>query len=150
MATFKDTEGREWEICVSQATVKRFRSLKNIDLLDILTDEETPFSRMLVDTSQLVDVLWLLIEKQAAAKNVSQDEFDEVMLGEVVEKAEFVLLESISDFYHDPRLRELSRKKIEAMRELIQHGILEAAAIDVVGMVKDAIDFATNSPESSE
>ena len=115
MHTFRDENGRQWTLAVNVASVRRVRSLAGIDLPGLFGDEMKPLAALLSDPCKLVDVLWVLAAKQAAAAGVTEESFAEGLLGDSLQAATEALLEELVDFFPD-------RARREALREVLTKG----------------------------
>jgi hypothetical protein len=94
---FKDSVGREWEIVVNIAAVKRVRDLTKIDLLD-LADGGT-ITKLTDDPVALCDVLWALCREQAKGWNTTDEQFGQSLVGDAIEQATDALLQELIDFF---------------------------------------------------
>jgi hypothetical protein len=110
MHQFMDNANRRWEINVNVAAVKRVRSLLKVDLPGLFDGKMKPLVELFADPCQFVDVLWVLIEKQAQALSVSDVSFGEAMGGDVLLTAADAFVEEIADFF--PGAKADSLRKI--------------------------------------
>ena len=108
MKTFKDKNGVVWELEVTVGVVKRVRAVLKIDLAKL---DETLYLRLSEDPVLLVDLLWVICEKQAQGRTITDEQFGESLAGDAIEEATTALLEAIADFFPGPR-RSLFQKVI--------------------------------------
>ena len=108
MKSFEDKSGAKWELEVTVGVVKRVRAVLNIDLAKL---DETLYERLADDPVLLVDLLWVLCEKQAQGRQISDEQFGEGLAGDSIEAATTALLEAVADFFPGPR-RSLFQKVI--------------------------------------
>jgi hypothetical protein len=125
MRTFKDVAGREWQIEVNAWSVGRVRKLANVDLANagVLMSQ-------VADPVTFVNVLWVLVERQATAADVTDEDFGRAMNGAELNAAADALVEAVADFLPletGAGLRKLWAKGGEAAR---RNGDALIAAID--------------------
>jgi hypothetical protein len=115
MHTFNDTLGRTWTVTINVDAIRRVRSLLNIDLLDAI--EGKLLERLVADPVLLCDILFALIQPEADAKQVSDEDFGRALGGEVLDHATTALLEELVDFFPSGR-RQVFRKALEKLKQL--------------------------------
>ena len=131
MHTFNDTQGRTWTVTINVDAIRRVRALLNINLLE--TVEGKLLERFITDPVFLCDILFALIQPEAEAKQVSDEDFGRALGGDVLDHATTALLEELVDFFPSGR-RQVFRKALEKLKQL--EGI--------------ALETATRRLESSE
>ncbi len=104
--SFKDSKGKSWEVAITVATIKRVRSLvqvngKPVDLLDAAGGDL--LKTLMTDPVALVDTLYVVCKPQADAQNVTDEQFGELMAGDTVDHATTALLEGLADFFPQDR-----------------------------------------------
>lgn len=111
MRSFKDEAAREWtvELNVAQARKVRDAGLGNIFEIG---NADKPAEIFLIadDLLRLSEVLWVLCEKQATEKGITQDSFQSELRGDAIGRAQAAFLEEAIDcFPKDTRrvLREV-------------------------------------------
>lgn len=115
MQSFRDTDGRPWDVHITVNTVARVRRLVGVDLLDIGSEE---FTKALTDYVSLANVLYAVCEPQASQRNVSDEQFGESLGGDVLSQANDALLEAIVDFFPNETRRKALRRVLEEMQAL--------------------------------
>ena len=115
MKTFKDCEGREWQIAINIATLKRVKETLNFDLLDVAQGKE--LDRLITDPYLLVNVLYVLCKPQADEHTITDEQFGEGMAGDAIEDATTAMLEELVNFSRR-RLRPALTKAMQKMNEL--------------------------------
>ena len=127
MKTFTDNANRTWTVAVNVGAVKRMRDLLKLDLAgDNLADV---IGKLANDPVALVDTLWVILQAQAEAQNVSAEAFADAIAGDVITRATEALLEEIVDFFPEPKRRTM-RRILELMRSAERQALerLEAMA----------------------
>ncbi len=162
MATFKDAEGRLWEVDLNVAVLKRVRSILDVDLTRLLEEDEaeaTLLERLCTDPVLLVDVLYVVCREQAKAEGVSDEQFGCAMASDVISDAADALMDAIVVFTPDPRQRARLKRVREALTALEEKA---NEALDTQmekalssGMLSDFVEetlgiLLPNSPESAE
>lgn len=117
MKTFKDNQGRQWQVSVTVGSVKRVRGEVEVDLLKLGDGDKNLIGRLTGDPCLLVDVLYSLCRPQADALGVTADQFADAMAGDAVEAATMALLGDIADFFPSGR-REVMNKLVGKVREI--------------------------------
>lgn len=112
MKTFKDSQGREWQVTVNVTTIKRVRDLVKVDLLEVL--EGKLLERLASDPILLVDVLYVVCKPQADKDNVTDESFGAALAGKSIEDATTAFLEELVDFFPEPR-KGLLQKALQKM-----------------------------------
>jgi hypothetical protein len=91
MHTFSDTQGRPWTITLNVDAIRRVRSVLNINLLDAI--EGRLLERLITDPVLLCDILFVVIQPEAIAKGISDEDFGRSLGGDVLDVATTALLE---------------------------------------------------------
>ena len=91
MHTFNDTLGRTWTVTINVDAIRRVRSLLDINLLDAI--EGKLLERLVTDPVLLCDILFALVQPEAQAKSVSDEDFGRALGGDVLDHATTALLE---------------------------------------------------------
>ena len=117
MKTFTDNSDRTWTIHVHVESIKRVRSLCNVDLLKVV--EGTLLMELANDPILLCEVLYALCHEEAKAKSVSDVDFGKAMAGDAIERATEALLREIFDFF-PPAKRDVLLKLEEKHRQMQQ------------------------------
>ena len=114
-SSFTDTEGREWNLTITIATVRRVRKALKIDLLS--KDMTEILEKVVCDPVMLCDVLFLIVEKEAESLGVTDEAFGEAMGGDAVEEGAKAFLGALGDFTPNPRDRARVGKALETILE---------------------------------
>ena len=156
MPTFTDNQNRAWAVDVHVASVKRVRSLLNIDLLQIVEDRCELLARLADDPVLLVDVLYVLCKPEADTRNVSDEDFGRAMSGDALEAGFDALLRGLEGFFQDARRRQAVTNVIAKTRRLaemiLDHTNTQIDQIDVddaYAQLKTSGPSSTNAPASS-
>ena len=96
MAAFKDNANNTWAVDVTVDTVKRVRSLLDVDLLGVLKGDL--IQKLIGDPILLCDVLYAVCKPQADTKGITDEAFGQYMSGDAIDHATKALLEAIVDF----------------------------------------------------
>ena len=137
MATFTDAKDREWAVEVTVGTIKRVRSLIDVDLLD-LSDGSNMITRLAIDPILLCNVLFVVCKPQADEAGVTDEQFGEALFGDALEAATNAMLEALVSFF-PPRQRPALMRALEKMQELTEMGVAAAEKILESGQVEAAM-----------
>jgi hypothetical protein len=154
--SFKDTEGRTWSLDLTIGSIKRVKSITDIDLLNI-TDGST-----LVELSrnplQLVDLIWAIIQPQAVALSVTDEQFGSAMGGMALRDASDAFLLSITSFFQEwspslgatlgklhSKISEMDLRATELTKAKMSDPRVDAALEKVFAKVEGEMETALNS-----
>ncbi len=115
MHTFQDTLGRTWTVTINVDAIRRVRSLLDVNLLDAM--EGNLLERLVVDPVLLCDILFALVQLEAEAKEVTDEDFGRALGGDVLDHASTALLEELVDFFPSGR-RAVFRKALDKLKTL--------------------------------
>lgn len=135
--SFRDSEGRTWNIFLTAPLVKMIRADFQINLTDLSSD---PFEKLAADPVTLVDILYLMCRSQAEEQGVSDEMFGSSLGGDAIDDATNAMAQAIVAFSPASRrsllqslltqngnLREKAMKRLEAKMsdEATQNKILD-------------------------
>ena len=130
--------GRRWSVAVNVATVKRVRTLLDVDLLAVPEDaaklEDHVIYRLMADPEFACDVLFAVCEPQARDAGITDEAFAEAMGGGCLEAGTLALLDEWSDFFPSRRDRERARRAKRMLLKLI------AASSDMLDAIADQVE----------
>ena len=135
MHTFKDNEGRAWDVSVNVAVIKRVRDLTGADLLGVV--DGTLIEKLIRDPVLLCDVIYAACKPQADGRNINDVQFGEAMAGDAIDSATAALLSAIVDFCPSPRDRANLGRVVQKTNE-------------VMDRARDLIEQRLESPELDE
>ena len=148
--TFFDKENRTWDLRISVSTIRRVRVACKVNLYDALEGEL--MIQLGQDPVLFADVLWAIVEPQAIAANVTDDQFGDALLGEAIDLASKAFIEGLTGFFGRPGQRALLKGMAEkteramAAAEQISHQRL--SDLDVEKMVQEEVDRIELSRQS--
>jgi hypothetical protein len=122
MAQFTDDKGICWNLRIA---VNEMRKLKDAGV-NIMSPDGGGIMALADDPVLLFDAIWVLIERQAIERGISQQQFYDDMTGDVIEVATNAMLDAIIDFFPQAR-RAVLQKSLQKSRE-IQAAILAQAS----------------------
>mgnify|MGYP000196264649 CR=1 FL=1 len=129
MASFKDTEGREWQVAIDAISGMRVRN--ECDKEFLLGDDEaeaTTLQRLGKDRLQRLMVIQLLCDSQRVSRNLSVEQFwDALHDGDTVAAAGDALTQAIVNFT-PPHKRSLLQAMVDKQREVEARGAELGAA----------------------
>lgn len=178
MPTFKDANDREWTIKLDSPTILRIRSATcdvdrckhlqgrgctGIDLGDSTGETQYQLRR---DVVMLVNTLYLLCQKEAHERGISDEQFGACVVGDAIERATIAMDGAIADFFQDGTrkiLKAIALKDAEVRKlgleralekindpQLAQQFVaaMEAELDDAVRKMLTPSSSATSSPAS--
>ena len=139
MRSFKDAKGRIWDLEVTVNAVKRVRSRYGVDLMALIDNQFAGLVQILKDQVALCDVIYVLIEDQAKARGLTDEDFGAGMAGDALADASDVFAEAYLDFFPDREIRdtvrELLLKSKDVSKILSRQALEEIRAADVDSLV---------------
>lgn len=133
VATFKDTEGREWRVALTAGDLKPLRAECQVEVGKLLPNRMAGLGALLADLERFVDVVWLLVRGQHAG--VTAEQFGQALGGDAVEDAADAFIRALADF--SPRQ---NRRPLLAM--LTKAAEFEKTAADRMTAVVESLDPA--------
>jgi hypothetical protein len=164
-AIWTDAEGRTWSTAINVNAIRRAKDLVGVNLLDVFDGELLP--RLADDPVLLVNTLYAVCKPQADERNVGDEAFGELLVGDAIETAAAALVRGITDFFPKDRRAVLQRlwaatkrTRDEAVRmatDKLDSPLIEQAITGAIRKASDEIDqrlrsfgdTSGNSPESS-
>jgi len=118
---FTDISGREWDCRFTFAAARRVAKKTGCKLSDVVRPGSESL-KLIADQATFFDVLWILLEPQAATAGVTEDAFAESMDGETFDRAFDAIVECA--ILHAPaHQREKLRAAVAAVRKAQELGI---------------------------
>jgi len=161
MHTFKDIEGREWQLIANVTTLRRVKDTLDVDLTEFGSPDAA--GQRLVETLTsdpyiLADVLCCLCLPQMEKAGVTQEQFGEALAGDAIDNATGALLDEIVSFFPKSRDRLRAARVLKAMENLQEKAqdLLDAKASDeAINQMGETLlaelgESSTRSPEPSE
>ncbi len=147
MRKFKDRLDREWVVEINVSAVRRVERLTGINLLKLLDkaeDGSTLLGRIGSDPLTLIDVLFALVKPDADKAGVDQDSFDRAFSGDVLLDSRNAVLEELTLFFPDQRIRNLIAALVrqgEKVADLISTGSMETLeTLDIEATASDVLE----------
>lgn len=150
MAKFLDGAGRSWDVAISVGVIRRVRDRLGIDLSKLVENEFAVLQQVVTDPVVLCDVLYVMVEPQAAGAGVSAVEFGEALTGDAIEGAADALYEAFANF-SPSRIRVPLLALAQKGREIQTAAATRAR--EAIEALPEAVAYwttATGSPGSSE
>lgn len=115
MATWTDNTGRDWTVLINVNAVKRAKELAGVDVLDVFDGKL--FADVLTNPLVLVETFYAICSPQAGARNLTYEQFADILTGDSLESAATALVQGVIDFFPRGRrevLRRLWEKTMKA------------------------------------
>jgi len=159
---WKDAGGREWSTAITVSTVKRVQELAGVLLTDVDVIERINHDPML-----LCDVLCAIAKPQRDERNVTSEQFGELLAGATIDAAGDSFNQDLVDFFPPSRRQLISRilattRKIQREQvRLVEERLTEEQINSLVGQAMRKVsenldrhlatlgDDSGKSPESS-
>lgn len=118
MTKFRDNLGREWMVELNISAVRRVRDRLGVEILT--KDPLSMLNAVLDNPMTLCDVLFVLVEDQAKAAGVTDEEFGRGLGGDSLEAGARAFLDSVVGFTPNPRDRARVQKLIDTLFEVAE------------------------------
>ena len=125
MSRFKDSTGREWSLDLNVGMLGKLRTDAGFELGKSQTAERLA-ETLFADPETLAKVLWVLVESQADAKQVTPESFACSLDGDALEVATTAILEAIIDFFHRAGPRAMLRSRLPEMLHKADTQVMQA------------------------
>jgi hypothetical protein len=118
VATFKDNKDRSWTLTVDTVVIRHVASrLDGLRIDRLYEDGAKGLMELMGDPVRVVDVLWVMCEKQAKERTVTDESFGESLVGDFLDLAAVALHEALASFFPSQR-REVATALLAKGREL--------------------------------
>jgi hypothetical protein len=133
MPSFRDGNGKTWDVRVDVAAVKRVLDLAHVDLRVI--EAGKTLSELALDPINLVDTLYAVAKPQVDAAGLSDEQFAALFAGDVLEHAATALIDGILDFFPASQ-----RRALEKLRTAIKRGTEKVFSLAAAELNPDTIE----------
>ena len=127
MATFKDRSGTIWDLEITAQAIKRVLSLTGLNLFTLVETEDAngnkrnpieDWAKLIDDPVKVCDVAYAIIKPQADAKGLTDEQFGELLGGDVLVSCGEALEGSLRDFFsaRHPEFARMLKKMGEVDR----------------------------------
>ncbi len=130
MKSFKDTNGKEWNIGITIPAVKRVRASLDVNLLELEKGNPSLLTRLGTDLMLLADVTYAIVKPQAEAANIAEEQFFDSLSGEAVRSAQDALYEGLAEFF-----KGLGRNDVAAAAGM-QREVMDRASAEVAKRIQ--------------
>lgn len=149
MATFRDGNGREWHINVTVADVKRVKEQTGLLLTSLVEDKLMPLATLVSDPVKLVDTVWVLIEPQAKAAGLTDEQFGQSLSGDSVDQMANAFMEALTDFF--PKRQSAMLKTLLTKQKDLQDALADRAEVELSRLtVEQLIESVSSLVVSAE
>lgn len=143
MRTFKDNEGREWQIVLNLSVAAQLKREINLDVLALIAgsaddaEENTTrfFARLEEDVVTCIDALYILCRKQCHQRNITDEDFGAALAGDSHYESVIAMQRAIADFMPRQALRVTLHKMLDKATEyLAKADAMGAENLDLLEM----------------
>lgn len=118
MQVFKDSEGREWDVGLPWDVVRRLKDKEGINVLEFAEDKFAKFREVMANPLSMLDLLWAIVKPQAAAKQLTKEQFEDAINGDVLFVAQEVFEGSYLFFTHNPETRSALKRLLDKQKAM--------------------------------
>jgi len=147
-AIWTDAENRTWSTAISVNAIRRVKELVGVNLLEVFDGEL--LARLADDPVLLVNTLYAICKPQADERDVSDEAFGELLVGDRIEEATTALVRGINDFFPKDRRAVLDRlwaatnrtrtEAIQMATAKLDSPLVEQAITGAIRKASDEID----------
>lgn len=140
MTTWRDAEGRSWDMRITVGTIRRVKATCGVDLTDVMPREgqgETALERLAGDVVLLVDTIYCVVQPDAEKRGITDEQFAEGLRGDAIDDATTALIQGIAEFF--------PAKKKDLLLALVAKGeaLQEAALAEVMAHLSGESSIST-------
>ncbi len=154
MKVFTDRQNRKWELSLTVGSAKRVRDILNVSLLEPEGGDPPLLTRIATDVILLCNILYVLCKKQADGFGVSEEDFGELLGGEVLFKASEAFYQELIDFFQKCGRTDRAtavQKQVEVIDLTVKTAELRISQIDPAAAVETEFGSKfTGLPDQSE
>jgi len=103
--SFTDTTGRRWTLAITVAQVRKVKAALGVDLLG--SADGQMFKEMARNPLDFCNLLWCLLERQAAAAGISEEQFWESADDTVLGDATYAFMQAVIAFSREDKRKPL-------------------------------------------
>jgi hypothetical protein len=147
-AEYELTVNRTWSTAISVNAIRRVKELVGINLLEVFDGEM--LAPLADDPVLLVNTLYAVCKPQADERDVSDEAFGELLVGDTIELAAAALVRGIADFFPKDRRAVLDRlwaatrrtrsEAIQMATDKLDSPLVEQAITGAIRKASDEID----------
>lgn len=134
-----DAAGRTWSTAISVNAIRRAKDLAGVNLLEVFDGDLLP--RLADDPVLLVNTLYAVCKPQADERNLTDEAFGELLVGDTIELAAAALVQGMADFFPQDRRAVLLRLWAATVRTRTEAIRMATAKLDSP-LIDQAIDAA--------
>lgn len=116
MKTFKDRDGRVWELRLSIGAARQLKDGLGLDIMSAMHESSDLLMTLASDPAKLFSAIWILCEAQAARLDISEEQFADLFDADAIEQAAGALLREIADFF--PLARRALHRAVDKMSKV--------------------------------
>jgi hypothetical protein len=152
--SFKDTEGREWQLSIDLFVVGDVHKETGVSIYTLMDDQAQGLRELCspVNRHVLANVVYLICKEQADKRGVSPRDFARALKGDPIDAMEEAFVEALADFFPDARRRAAIRQMLEAGRKIrdsllarLPEETARLAAIDTDQVVASVISTTSST-----
>jgi len=144
-ATWTDSKGQVWSMAINVHAIQRARNLVGVNLIDVFDGKL--FVQLSDDPVLLVNTIYAVCKPQADERNVTDEQFGELLVGDAIDEATDTLVQGVLDFFPTGRREVLKRlwektSKARSAATTLATNKLDSSRIDeaLEAVMKEASD----------
>lgn len=149
MKTFKDSRDNNWNVVINVGQIKRLRDRLDIDVARMFEDEAKVYRELIGDPVAFVNLMFVICEEQANARNVTDVQFGEAFDGDTYERAIEAFYEEMVLFFPKRQrdtLTAVNAKMNQARDRAVEMASERVNALDINQIAEQMLSgSATNS-----
>lgn len=126
MATFHDSQGRGWTVVLTYRKYKQILNELDVDLFQLLVSDKAGelWQKLMMSVCLPADIVTIICRDLAEERGLTQDQFQDLLYGDVLGHAMEALREALVDFTPDPQIRAalwaMNEEAAKAMKKATQ------------------------------
>jgi hypothetical protein len=140
MQIFKDRHGHQWVVELNVAQQMRVKAALGVNVFDLF--DMQGLAALATDLIKLCNILWVLCERQAKERGISEEGFGEALAGDSLDDAFTAFTQELIDFFPRKAERENIRRAVAKTHQINQRvqerAVRKIEEIDVDRLVDEA------------
>lgn len=151
---FTDTSGRTWNIHITVPLVSQVHRETGVLLTGLFANNLELLGQISTDLEKLVQVLWVVCERQAELRGVGPEQFAESLGGDAIGDAQEALVRATADFFTSPEQRAAANAMLDKINETASKYTKATESkiqtLDANQLAENCLNFAMSGQASRE
>ena len=148
MQQFKDKTGQTWAVDITVGSLKTIREATGIKLGDLYAKDTGLGDLIYAEPEKLGALLWVLVEEQADAMKLTEEQFVKRLNGESLNAAISAILAACANFFRSGKTaKTLTQRLPEILERIDQEAATKLDQAVAKFLLNDSVGNSQASPE---